>query len=65
MTLQYLEALKALGASPSTKFVIPLEFVELADRIANFTTRGFASAAATPSAPAPAVATPPATTAKD
>ena len=32
MTLQYLEALKALGASPATKFVIPLEFVELASR---------------------------------
>jgi regulator of protease activity HflC (stomatin/prohibitin superfamily) len=26
MTLQYLEALKALGASPSSKFVFPLEF---------------------------------------
>ena len=25
MTLQYLEALKALGASPSTKFILPLE----------------------------------------
>jgi regulator of protease activity HflC (stomatin/prohibitin superfamily) len=30
MTLQYLEALKALGASPSTKFVIPTEFSALA-----------------------------------
>ena len=29
MALQYLEALKALGASPSTKFVIPLEFTKL------------------------------------
>ena len=36
MTLQYLEALKALGASPSTKFVIPLEFVELATRISGY-----------------------------
>src|SRR5689334_10033804 len=26
MALQYLEALKALGASPSTKFVVPMEF---------------------------------------
>ena len=32
MTLQYLEALKALGAGPSTKYIIPLEFVELASR---------------------------------
>ncbi len=29
MTLQYLEALKALGAGPSTKFVFPLEFTQL------------------------------------
>ena len=29
MTLQYLEALKALGSSPSTKYVIPLEFTQL------------------------------------
>ncbi len=29
MALQYLEALKALGAGPATKFVIPLEFSEL------------------------------------
>jgi regulator of protease activity HflC (stomatin/prohibitin superfamily) len=36
MTLQYLEALKSLGTSPSTKFVIPLEFVELATRISGY-----------------------------
>src|SRR6187397_2549178 len=36
MTLQYLEALKSLGASPATKFVIPLEFVELATRISGY-----------------------------
>ena len=29
MALQYLEALKALGSSPSTKFVIPTEFTRL------------------------------------
>jgi regulator of protease activity HflC (stomatin/prohibitin superfamily) len=29
MTLQYLEALKSLGASPATKFVIPTEFTTL------------------------------------
>ena len=28
MSLQYLEALKAIGASPSTKYVIPLEFTQ-------------------------------------
>jgi regulator of protease activity HflC (stomatin/prohibitin superfamily) len=40
MTLQYLEALKALGAGPATKFVIPVEFVELANRISSFTSAG-------------------------
>ena len=44
MTLQYLESLKALGASPATKFVIPVEFVELAQRISGFTERGLRSA---------------------
>lgn len=29
ITLQYLDALKALGASPSTKFIIPTEFTSL------------------------------------
>src|SRR3954470_5773139 len=52
MTLQYLEALKTLGQSPSTKFVIPLEFVELAQQIGGFATRGLAAGAETSSAPA-------------
>ena len=34
MTLQYFEALKALGASPATKFVIPTEFSALAAPLA-------------------------------
>jgi len=34
MTLQYLDALKQLGASPSTKFVIPSEFTALAAPLA-------------------------------
>ncbi len=29
MTLQYLDALRALGSSPATKFVLPLEFMNL------------------------------------
>jgi regulator of protease activity HflC (stomatin/prohibitin superfamily) len=29
MTLQYFEALKSLGASPSTKFIFPMEFTSL------------------------------------
>jgi regulator of protease activity HflC (stomatin/prohibitin superfamily) len=39
MALQYLEAFKALGASPSTKFVLPLEITSLTE-----TFRGFLSA---------------------
>ena len=34
MTLQYLDALKQLGASPSTKFIIPTEFSALAAPLA-------------------------------
>lgn len=34
MTLQYLDALKTLGASPATKFVIPTEFAALAAPLA-------------------------------
>jgi len=40
MTLQYLEALKGLGAGPATKFIIPVEFVELANRITGFAEKG-------------------------
>ena len=36
MSLQYLEALKALGASPSTKFVIPIEFTRLLEPFLDF-----------------------------
>ena len=42
MALQYLEALKALGASPSTKFLIPTEFSHLAERITGYVTEGMA-----------------------
>jgi regulator of protease activity HflC (stomatin/prohibitin superfamily) len=42
MALQYLEALKDLGASPSTKYVIPTEFVRLADQIGGYVERGIA-----------------------
>ena len=36
MALQYLEAFKALGASPSTKFILPLEVTQLADSFRGF-----------------------------
>ena len=40
MALQYLEALKALGASPSTKFVIPTEFTRLIEPFTGFLVQG-------------------------
>ena len=36
MSLQYLEALKALGSGPATKFVIPMEFTHLLDPFVDF-----------------------------
>ena len=40
MTLQYLEALKQLGATAATKYVIPLELTDLARRLGNFLDNG-------------------------
>jgi hypothetical protein len=35
MTLQYLETLKQIGTSPSTKFVIPVELTSLLGGVLN------------------------------
>ncbi len=40
MALQYLEALKTIGTSPSTKYVIPVEFTRLLDPLAKVVGRG-------------------------
>jgi regulator of protease activity HflC (stomatin/prohibitin superfamily) len=48
MSLQYLEALKALGASPATKFVFPLEFTRLLQPFVDFTGRSSAIPPKTP-----------------
>jgi len=40
MALQYLDALKALGNSPATKFLIPLEFTRLVEPLAGFVQGG-------------------------
>ncbi len=45
MALQYLEALKQLGMSPSTKFVIPTEFTRLAEKVGDYVDRGMGAAA--------------------
>jgi regulator of protease activity HflC (stomatin/prohibitin superfamily) len=50
MALQYLEALKALGNSPSTKFVIPTEFTRLIEPIAGYVERGMRAEAGPPPA---------------
>lgn len=44
MALQYLEALKALGASPATKFVIPTEFTRLIEPFTGYLEKGMGSA---------------------
>ena len=44
MALQYLEALKALGASPATKFVIPTEFTRLIEPFTGYLAKGMGSA---------------------
>jgi regulator of protease activity HflC (stomatin/prohibitin superfamily) len=61
MALQYLEALKALGASSATKFVIPLEFTELLRPLAGFIDRGMSDGgqAPRPAGPAPTRSEPP------
>jgi regulator of protease activity HflC (stomatin/prohibitin superfamily) len=45
MSLQYLEALKQIGLSPSTKFVIPLEFTNLLSGISGFAQKTFTDGA--------------------
>ena len=41
MSLQYLEALKSLGASPATKLVIPMEFASLLSGVTDLAARSF------------------------
>jgi regulator of protease activity HflC (stomatin/prohibitin superfamily) len=46
MSLQYLEALKRIGESPSTKFVIPMEFTNLLSGITGYAERTFGDGSA-------------------
>ena len=43
MSLQYLDALKQIGASPSTKFVVPMELASLLQSVASSAGRSFAA----------------------
>src|SRR5207244_7459233 len=56
MGLEYLEALKALGASPSTKIVLPLELSGLLQGIAGYAGNAFRDIAAGNGTPPTAVA---------
>ena len=40
MAIQYLEALKALGASPSTKYILPLELSKLVESVSGMVDEG-------------------------
>ena len=53
MGLQYLEALKVLGAAPSTKFVLPLELTGMLQGITALSNRAFAEQPPTASDTAP------------
>lgn len=52
MALQYLEALKALGAGPATKFVIPFEFTRLLEPFVGYV-QAAGGGAETPTPPRP------------
>ena len=39
----FVQALKALGSSPSTKWVLPLELTQLGERVGNYIARGFSA----------------------
>jgi regulator of protease activity HflC (stomatin/prohibitin superfamily) len=45
VTLQYFEALKEMGQSPSTTYLVPLELTDLARRLGNFLDRGLETGA--------------------
>jgi len=54
MAIQYLEALKALGASPSTKFVLPLELSRLVESVSGMVGEGMQGRGGPPQVEGPA-----------
>ena len=48
MSLQYLEALKALGAGPATKFIIPAEFTRLVEPFSRYVEKGLSDRGGSP-----------------
>lgn len=53
MTLQYMDMLKSIGASPSTKWIVPLDLVNMAGGLASTLTGGLAGGASQRSNPTP------------
>jgi regulator of protease activity HflC (stomatin/prohibitin superfamily) len=53
MSLQYLEALKQIGASPSTKFIVPLELSNLLSNVTGLTSRSFGNGSTETAAKSP------------
>ncbi|MBV9581521.1 MAG: hypothetical protein JO057_23335 [Chloroflexi bacterium] len=49
MTLQVIDGLKALGASPSSKFVIPMEFTKLLGQVGQYLDNSLQSSTDVPS----------------
>jgi regulator of protease activity HflC (stomatin/prohibitin superfamily) len=56
MALQYLEALKAIGASPATTYVIPFEFTRLLEPFLDYVRPNDGGPGGRPASPPPAVA---------
>ena len=54
MSLQYLDALKQIGSSPSTKFVVPMELANLLSSVTGQTVRAFGNGEGGAGAAAPA-----------
>jgi regulator of protease activity HflC (stomatin/prohibitin superfamily) len=52
MSLQYLDALKQIGSSPSTKFVVPMELSSLLSSVTGLTGRSFGNGSGAAAAPA-------------
>jgi regulator of protease activity HflC (stomatin/prohibitin superfamily) len=53
MSLQYLDALKQIGASPSTKFVVPMELAGLLSSVTGLTGKAFSGNGVEPGAREP------------
>jgi regulator of protease activity HflC (stomatin/prohibitin superfamily) len=58
MSLQYLDTLKTIGSSPSTKFIVPMELANMLSSVTGQTVKAFANGNGDGSAPASTPAAP-------